>query len=190
MFHIWEHLEVTYETLMHTPTCFFSWCINEMLLTPKKLFIKQVGIVYVSAFGPDLQNRLCIFWFCRQFIAVKTQRCAYCTIFNHFQGAGGCSSNGSDFGDSEEEDGTLDHSLLDDMERVDVEGEVESALVAGKVASPSPIRTPVAASRNKCTNSSGWEREIKHLAVSDKLYAVQVRNWRKLREVISNSYCQ
>jgi len=49
----------------------------------------------------------------------------------------------------------LDHSLLDDMERVDVEGEVESALVAGKVASPSPIRTPVAASRNKGINSSG-----------------------------------
>ena len=31
------------------------------LFNTKKLFIKQVGIVYVSAFGPDLQNKHCIF---------------------------------------------------------------------------------------------------------------------------------
>jgi hypothetical protein len=73
----------------------------------------------------------------------------------YFQGIGGGSSNGSDLGDSEEEDGTLDHSLLDDMERVDVEGEVESPLVSSKATPPPTIRTPVAASRNRRTNSAG-----------------------------------
>ncbi|KAJ4431725.1 hypothetical protein ANN_20327 [Periplaneta americana] len=68
------------------------------------------------------------------------------------QALGGCSSNGSDIGDSEDDDATLDHSVTDDMERVDVEGEVESPLVASKTT---PVRTPVAASRSRRTNSSG-----------------------------------
>lgn len=73
----------------------------------------------------------------------------------YFQGVGGLSSNGSDLGESEDDDGTLDHSLLDDMERVDVEGEGESPLVARKATPPPPIRTPVAASRNRRVNSAG-----------------------------------
>jgi hypothetical protein len=71
------------------------------------------------------------------------------------QGVGGLSSNGSDLGDSEDDDGTLDHSLLGDMESVDVEGECESPLIARKATPPPPIKTPVAASRNKRVNSAG-----------------------------------
>lgn len=48
----------------------------------------------------------------------------------------------------------LDQLLLDDMERVDVEGEIENSLVASK-ATPPHTRTPVAAARNRRTNSSG-----------------------------------
>lgn len=73
----------------------------------------------------------------------------------HLQGVGAYSSNGSDLGDSEDEDGTFDNLLLDDMDRVDVEGEIESPLVPSKATPPPPTRTPVAASRNRRTNSSG-----------------------------------
>jgi hypothetical protein len=77
------------------------------------------------------------------------------TLFVYFQGVGGLSSNGSDLGDSEDDDGILDHSLLDDVERVDVEGEVESPLIARKATPPPSIRTPVAAIRNRRMNSAG-----------------------------------
>ena len=76
-------------------------------------------------------------------------------FINLFQAGGGYSSNGSDIIDSEEEEGMLDQSIVDDMERVDVEGEVESPVSVNKTSSP-VIRTPISSNRNRCTNSSGY----------------------------------
>ncbi|PSN38505.1 hypothetical protein C0J52_24317, partial [Blattella germanica] len=68
---------------------------------------------------------------------------------------GGYSSNGSDFIDSEEEEGIVDQSLLDDVDRVDVEGEGESPINSTKpAASPNGI-FPCSSSPRTSRTSTG-----------------------------------